>query len=197
MEYFGEAVILCGGKSRRMDFDKSFVKIHGRYMMEIIYEKLSHCFNRVKLCADSQERLSVFGLEIIEDIVKDRIGPSAGIYSALSQAATKYVFVAACDMPLINIAHIQFMQRLLEEHRYLPEALIPQNGEYIEPLYSFYSAGLAKKFAAEIKQGNYKIHDILNKCDVLYFAEKYSKMFDENLAMFTNINYITDLEKLL
>jgi molybdopterin-guanine dinucleotide biosynthesis protein A len=55
---------------------------------------------------------------------------------------------------------------------------------------------MAEKFAAEIEKGNYKIHDILKKCDTLYFDEKYSRLFDENLTMFTNINYKTDLEML-
>ena len=196
MDHFGDAVILCGGKSRRMDFDKSLAKINGRYMIEIISEKLSVCFKNVKLCADSGARLGIFGLDIIEDKIKGGIGPSAGICSALSQAATKYVFVAACDMPLINNDHIQFMKRVLERNAYTPGALIPVNGEYIEPLYAFYSAGIADKFAAEIKNGNYKIHEILKKCGALYLEDKYSRMFDENMAMFTNINYKTDLENI-
>ena len=194
MDFFGEAVILCGGKSRRMDFDKTLAKINGKYIIEMIYEKLSLCFENVRLCADSQERLSIFNLEVIEDKIKGRIGPAAGIYSALSQAATKYVFVAACDMPLINPEHIEFMKTILEKNAFVPDALIPRHGAYIEPLYSFYSTGIAETFAAEIAAGNYKIHSILQKCHPLYLEEKYSKMFDGNLTMFTNINYMADLE---
>jgi molybdopterin-guanine dinucleotide biosynthesis protein A len=196
VNHFGEAVILCGGKSRRMDFDKSLAKINGKYMIEMIYEKLAQCFASVKLCADSQERLSVLNLEVIEDKIAGRIGPVAGIYSALAQAAGPYVFVAACDMPLLNTAHIEFMKNLLTQHAYQPQALIPRHGGYIEPLYSFYATGLAETFAAEIAQGNFKIHDILQRCNTLYMAEKYSRMFDENLSMFTNINYKTDLERI-
>ena len=196
MKSFGDAVILCGGKSKRMDFDKALARINNRYMIEIISEKLSRCFDSVKLCADSKDRFNAFDLEVIEDKIKDRIGPVAGIYSALAQAATKYVFVAACDMPLIDPQHIEFMKSLLIHHAYKPDALIPMNGEFIEPLYAFYSADVAEKFASEIEKGNYKIHEVLKKCDTLYFDEKYSKMFDENLAMFTNINYKKDLERI-
>lgn len=196
MNYFGEAVILCGGKSRRMDFDKSFAKINGKYMIEIIYEKLSLCFENVKLCADAKERFRVVDLEVIEDKIKDGIGPAAGIYSALSQASAKYVFVAACDMPLINTEHIEFMKRTLEQHAFMPDALVPMNGEYIEPLYSFYSANMANVFKEEIGKGNHKIHNILKKCNVLYLEDKYSRIFDKDLAMFTNINYGVDLERI-
>ena len=197
LKLFGDAVILCGGKSRRMDFDKSFAKINGRYMIEIIHEKLSLCFENVRLGADSQDRFSSFNLEVIEDKIKERIGPAAGIYSALSQATTKYVFVIACDMPLLNTGHIEYMKSALAEKDFRPEALIPMNGGYIEPLYSFYSIDIANTFAEEISQGNYKIYNILKKCQALYLEDKHSRLFDENLAMFTNINCAADLERLL
>jgi molybdopterin-guanine dinucleotide biosynthesis protein A len=194
MKNFGEAVILCGGKSTRMDFDKSLIKINGKYMIEIIHEKLAVCFEKVRLCGGYSERFSAFGLEIIEDKIAGSIGPAVGIYSALAQAATKYVFVAACDMPLIDPEHIELMKHLLENNASKPDALVPMHGGYIEPLYSFYSAAIAGKFKEEIEKGNNKIHEILKKCHKFYLDEKYSKRFDENLAMFTNINYMADLE---
>ena len=223
MRYFGDAVILCGGKSERMDMDKSFVKIGGRYMIDIICGRLSECFDNIRLCADSKERLNGFGLEVIEDIVvsrangrahggaegnavdqnkiatkdrgNDRIGPAVGIYTALTHATSKYVFMTACDMPLVDPSHIEFMKRALEYHAYLPDALVPMNGRYIEPLYSFYSADMADMMEEEIRAGNYKIHRILDKCNTLYLEDHYSRIFDEELAMFTNINYAADLDK--
>jgi len=194
LEYFGNAVILCGGESKRMPFDKAFAKINGRYMIEIVYEKLTGCFENVRLCADSCERFRAFDYEVIEDMIKDRGGPAVGIYSALSKATTKYVFLAACDMPLADPHHIEFMKQTLRQNDYIPDALVPMNGGYIEPLYSFYSTDCVDIFREEITAGNYKIHEILKKLSVLYMDEKHSKAFDENLAMFTNINNIKDLE---
>ena len=193
MNCFSEAVILCGGKSKRMNFDKSLLKLNGRYMLEIIREKLAVCFDSIKLCGDAKERLNLFGLEVIEDKIKGGVGPAAGIYSALAQTACDYVFVTACDMPLIDCEHVSFMQRILEYNAGQPEALIPMIGSYIEPLYGFYSVRLTNRFATEINKGNYKIHDILKKSQTLYLDEKFSRIFDENLTMFTNLNYSTDL----
>ena len=197
MKYFGDAVILCGGKSKRMDFDKSFLKINGKYIIEIIYEELSPCFDHIRLSADAKERFGVFGLEVIEDKIQGYAGPAVGIYSALSQATSQYVFVVACDMPLINRGHVEFMKSILQSSSYLPDALVPMKGGYIEPLYSFYSAGIARTFAQEIDMGNYKIHEILRKCRTLYLEDKYSKSFAQNLDMFTNINCRADLERFL
>ena len=193
---FGDAVILCGGKSRRMGFDKSFAKIDGRYMIEAIRERLSVCFENIRLCADSSEKFSVFGLEVIEDTIKGRIGPAAAIYSALLQATSKYVFVVACDMPLVNPEHIESMKRVLQDNAFVPDALVPMNGEHIEPLYGFYSTGIAEKFLKEMENGNHKILNILKKCNTLYLEEEASRKFDKDLAIFTNINYAQDLEKI-
>ena len=197
MNYFGHAVILCGGKSNRMAVDKSLAKINGKYIIETIYEKLSRSFEIVSLGADSGERFRAFDIDVIEDRIKDRGGPMIGIYSALVQAKTKYVFVTACDMPLINFEHIEFMKRILARNAFVHDALVPMNGGYIEPLYSFYSTKIIEKVEEEIEKGNYKIHEILKKCNTLYLDDKYSKHFDENLSMFTNINYMEDLERFL
>ncbi|MCL2120962.1 MAG: molybdenum cofactor guanylyltransferase [Clostridiales bacterium] len=194
MDHFGEAVILCGGKSKRMGFDKSLLKINGRYMIDILVDKLSLCFDRVKLSGGERERLGVFDLEIIEDEAKAGVGPAVGIYSALKQTSSQYVFVTACDMPFIEPAHIQFMMDLLAYHKYTPEALVPMNGGFIEPLYSFYSAGMAERFEEEILRGNYKIHDILLNAKALYMDDRFSRIFSENMSMFTNLNYTADLE---
>ena len=177
-----------------MPFDKAFVKLKGKYMIEIIYEILMGCFKNVRLCADSGERFRAFDYEVIEDIIIDRAGPAVGIHSALSKATTKYVFLLACDMPLADPLHIEFMKQTLRHNDYIPDALIPMNKGYIEPLYSFYSVDCAGIFQEEIMAGNYKIHEILKKCNVLYMDEKHSKVYDENLAMFTNINTMEDLE---
>ena len=197
LNLFGDAVILCGGKSERMQFDKAFAKINGSYMIEIIYEKLSQCFDHVKLCADSRERLSMFGLDTIVDQAPAGAGagPALGIYSALSQATSNYVFVTACDMPLIDVDHIHFMKQLLTQSDTMPDALVPMCRGFIEPLYSFYSTNMVKHIEEELEQGNNKLHSILSKRNVIYMEEMHSRSFSPDLTMFHNINTKEDLEK--
>jgi len=195
MEQFGDAVILCGGASSRMSYDKSFIRIGDRYLVELLAEKLSSCFTKVRLGSSSAEKLCVFSLEVVEDLLEGRIGPAVGIYSALKNANSEYVFVTACDMPYIDPSHIEFMKQKIHQNEYYVDALVPINGRYIEPLYSFYSIRLIERFEEEILAGNFKIHSILKECNVLYLDDSYSRQFDADLKMFSNINYDTDLEK--
>lgn len=196
-KYFGEAVILCGGLSSRMPYNKSFIRINGRYLIDTIYEKLEKIFRTVKLSVSSSETYSVFNHDMVEDIIEGKKGPSVGIYSALENATSRYVFIVAGDMPYINLEHIEYMKKVIEENEYMVDALVPLNGGYIEPLYSFYSIDMAHYFKEELDKGNYKIKAALDRSNTMYMDEKHSKRFEANLNMFTNINYIEDLEKIL
>ena len=195
MNNFGEAVILCGGKSSRMGFDKSLAKINGTFMIDVIRQRLCTVFESVKLCisaATPKEKFNCFGLPIIED-VKEGGGPAVAILSALLQSTTTYIFVVGCDMPFLNSAHISFMKNKIENGEF-PDACIPMNDSNIEPLYGFYSVNMIKMFDDEIDNGSYKIATILQKCNTMYLEEKNSRLFDNDLAMFTNLNYKKDFK---
>ena len=248
MQPFGDAIILCGGKSERMTYDKALITIEGRYLIDIIAEKLSYSFNNIRLSADKKERFahmgceaiaggeanhtpfsadrrerfahmgreaivggeanytplnagkkdrfSRFGLEVIEDGIAGNIGPAAGICASLAHATTSYLFVIAGDMPYPNIAHIERMKQVLLERELQDEILVPLNGEFLEPLYAFYRYDLATRFAAAISEGQLGVNRIIRSCNTYYFPESESRAFDKELAMFTNINYLEDLERL-
>ncbi|MDR2167821.1 MAG: molybdenum cofactor guanylyltransferase [Clostridiales bacterium] len=195
MESFVEAFILCGGKSRRMGFDKALMKIGGEYVIEAMAAGLSSVFGGVNLCvggADS-DKFARFGINLIEDIYTGGIGPAAAIHAALSCAKSKYIFTIAVDMPLLNPDHILHMKSLVEKHA--PDALIPMNSGFAEPLYAFYSVDVLEIFACEIEKGEYAMRKILTKFDTFYMDECESRKFDANLAMFTNLNYPEELSK--
>ena len=196
MNKFGEAVILCGGKSSRMGFDKALAKVNGQYLLEIVAGKLRKVFDTVKLCASSREKFSFTGLEVIEDIEGAGTGPAVAILSALVQANATNIFVTACDMPFILPEHIAYMKSLLEGSDIAYDALIPINGEHVEPLYGFYSVSAIPVFREEVAEGRYKILNILNKCNVMYMPDVCSRKYDPHFRMFMNLNYKDDFERM-
>jgi molybdopterin-guanine dinucleotide biosynthesis protein A len=202
MKVFGDAVILCGGKSRRMGFDKSLLKIGGqnvgksdeRYIIEIMAEKLSQIFDNISLCANKADKFSHFGINIIEDIYKDGIGPAAAIHAALKSAKSKYVFAVAVDMPFVNTKHIAHMISLANIHK--PPALVPMKEGFSEPLYALYSTDILDIFEEQISLGKFSMRKMLSKFDTYYLDESESRNFDSNLTMFMNLNYVEDLANL-
>ena len=197
---FGDAVILCGGKSRRMGMDKSLLKIKGEFVINIMAAKLSEIFDNVGLCANLGGKFSQFGLPIIEDIYKDDgvdiIGPAAAIHAALTATRSQYIFAVAVDMPLLNISHITHMMHLLKGTNPRPDALIPLSGNFAEVLYSFYSKSTAATFESQIIDKNYTMRKIVKMFNSSFLEEEVSRNFDDKLTMFTNLNYVQDLKKL-
>ena len=57
MKDFGTAVILCGGRSTRMGFDKSLLKINDEYLIDIIGEQLEQVFDNVILATNSKGKI--------------------------------------------------------------------------------------------------------------------------------------------
>lgn len=95
--------ILTGGKSRRMHGqDKLFLDYQGEAFCDHIRRALGS-FPVVYLSAapDGQKRYASLGLPVVADVLPG-LGPMGGIYSGLLSCREPWLFVAACDMPLIR-----------------------------------------------------------------------------------------------
>lgn len=187
---FGTAVILCGGRSTRMGFDKSLIKINGKYLIDIIGGQLEQVFDNVILATNSMGKIKGMKYSGVTDLFPD-IGPLGGICTALSSNLSRYVFVTACDMPVINIGYVKYMMETVK--RLGADGIISCNGSYFEPLHAFYSVDMLETIENEIKNKNFKIFDVLCKCKIHYVEDSIVQGFRKEADMFANINYYSDL----
>lgn len=190
MKKFGTAIILCGGKSSRMGFDKSKIRIGEKLLIELIAEKLENIFEEIVLVAEDCRKFENLKYTILEDLKKN-YGPSGGIYTGLKFASSKYVFFLACDMPIINIQYIKLLMESVKDKDY--DAIIPKNKDWIEPLHAFYSKELIKDFEKGIEENNLVLYDIIKNSDIKYISDEITKEYNNKMNMFANLNYITDL----
>lgn len=193
MKEFGTAVILCGGKSTRMGFDKSLIKVNDRFLVEIIGERLEDIFDNIILVSNDKEKTKDLKYSGITDIIPN-LGPIGAIHTALKATKSKYIFVTACDMPIINVNYIRHMMSILEEENF--DGIISRNASFIEPLYAFYSVEMIKTFESEIKKKNLRLFDVLSKSNIYYVEEQIIKKYSKNMDIFTNINYKNELAQL-
>ena len=187
---FGSAVILCGGKSLRMGFDKCRITIGGKPIYEVIAEKLEAVFDDVILVTSNQNKITGSKYRVVEDIVKE-CGPLGGIYTGLKYAASEYVFFTACDMPFIDITLIGDIIDVLKENVYSGAVAI--NRGYIEPLHSFYSKALESSIKSSIDKGNYQISKLVQSSNIYLIEENYWNK-DQRSSIFSNLNYLKDLD---
>lgn len=191
MKKVGTAVILCGGKSSRMGFDKSKIKIGDRLLIELVAEKLGCLFEEIILVAEKKDKFKDLRYTVLEDLKKE-YGPAGGIYTGLKYASSKHVFFLACDMPIVNIRYIEYMLKNLRDNDY--DGIIPRHNNWVEPLHAFYSKNLIDAFEKGIMENNLVLYDIIRSSHILYIPEETTKKYNANMNMFSNLNYVSDLK---
>lgn len=180
------ALILAGGKSSRFGADKAFAEIDGKTLIEHIISLLEPHFKEIIISAQRPSAYMNLGCSVCSDILPG-LGPLAGIHSGLQAASDDYVFVIACDMPILSKALITQMRKIINEEK--PEAVVPGRSGFIEPFHGFYSKRLIPKIEKAAAGGT---------CGVFKFLKMIKPSVIDCLdeKIFYNINTPADLEKL-
>lgn len=175
------AVLMCGGKSRRMnEHPKHFLDYGGRTFLDQIAEQLSS-FDDIVLSCNTQ-------IEPYQNIC-DRIpgqGPIGGIASALWKTDKDLVFIVACDMPLITTGFINFLFERWEEAERNGEdydCLVPVAKGQKHPLCAIYRKRILPLVEEQIREKNYRLQALLQRLSVYYLEVPES--LEQNLR---NVN---------
>ncbi|MFA5524309.1 MAG: molybdenum cofactor guanylyltransferase [Tissierellales bacterium] len=194
MKKFGTAVILAGGKSARMGFDKQLLKINERRLMDSLISKLKHEFSEIIIVTNKPEYYQGLGDKITSDIIVGK-GPLSGIHAGLSLASNEISYFIACDMPNINLDYIRYMKESIRNIS--TSACITRFGSWIEPFNAFYSIKLKGEIEKHLFNGNRSINSLLEKVEVCYINEEDARRFSPNWDMFLNLNTKEELNNFL
>jgi molybdenum cofactor guanylyltransferase len=190
LKNFGTAAILCGGKSRRMGFDKRDIRIKGKLLIEIIAEQLEEVFEKIILISNEKEKFKHLKYTVVEDIIPDS-GAIGGIFTALNEASSKYVFITACDMPVLNVDYIKYMMELIESENI--DGVASCNSGDIEPLHAFYSKNMLPAINSQLDNKNFRLHYIIKQLNMKYVKDEIVREYCKDMSIFTNLNYKSDL----
>ncbi len=180
-------VILAGGKSTRMGRDKATLDFDGMPLYRRTFELLKNLFPAVLLAGDRPE-LALPGLKV----VPDRYPGSAlgGLYTALSNAETPWVFVTACDMPLIDPKVIEALLVLRQGY----DVVVPSTSGGLEPLFACYHRNCLEPMRQMLEQGQYRIFDFYQQLSTRYVLER--ELPEGGRKSLTNVNNPGDLHHL-
>lgn len=192
MKRFGSAIILAGGKSTRMGFDKQLLRLRERSLIEGLIRRLGGSFHETIVVTNRPELYIGLADKITGDIIPD-MGPLSGIHAGLSAASSEYSFVIACDMPQLNTKYIDHMMELLNKNESM--ACITKFGDWIEPINAFYSKALIDHIESFLMGGGKAVHRLLMNHNVEYIPEEVARGFSPDWGMFFNLNTREDLLK--
>ncbi len=194
MKKFATAIILAGGKSSRMGFDKQLLKIDERRLMDSLIQKLHKDFEEIIIVTNRPDLYIGLSHIITSDILKDK-GPLGGIHAGLKQSSSQYAFVVACDMPNINMEYVNFMKDRLSSSNCM--GCVTEFGNWIEPFSSFYSIELVDYIEKYLESNRRSINGLIQDFDITYIKENHARKFSPNWDMFLNLNTKEDLETYL
>lgn len=166
------AIILAGGKSRRMGQKKSTLLFQGKTFIEIILEKLKELGIRDILISGYEYKLNDESVSFVEDCFPDK-GPLAGIHAGLSRAINQTVLVLTEDAPLIPET---FLRQLMEEHeKKNSQITVTSLGDRIQQFPGIYEKNLVplcEKILQEEKSTVMKLIEKTGCLEVPFFGDE-------------------------
>lgn len=169
MAITASAIILAGGRSLRMGFDKQLLRLNDEYLLGRNLAILLEIFPEVIIVANEPQRLERIPNLDRARIVPDRIadaGPLAGIHAGLCAASSDFALVVSCDMPVIDADYIRLMTAMMDEAQDR-DGLINVNritGEP-EPFFAFYGKRLIPELEAFIGAGRRSLRHFIDHHD--------------------------------
>lgn len=176
------AVILVGGKSRRMGVDKAFLEIDGMPLFERVLAVCRETFARVILVGDQAARFACYGLPVHPDIYPG--SALGGLYTGIVQAETPYVFAAACDLPFPSGAAAGRLASL----RHGCDAVVPRSTDGFEPLFAVYSGTCREPMLRLLEEGNFRIYDLYPELNMRYVPMEELAALAGDDRIFVNVN---------
>jgi molybdopterin-guanine dinucleotide biosynthesis protein A len=149
-------IILAGGNSSRMGFDKGLADFRGKPLVQYSIDILQGICSRIIISSNSPFYLRL-GFPVQSDIFPGT-GPMGGIYSTLLRSETEHNLVLSCDTPFVTPA---LMRRLLENAEAYQVVLPASKPGFTEPLIGYYHKNNITALLGFIEGGNMKLIDYI------------------------------------
>lgn len=188
------ACVLAGGRGSRMGgVNKALVSFAGSTMLEHNILALSPLFGEVFLAARQEEPYEHLGLRVALDR-SELVGSLTGVLTALVNSRSEYVFVRACDAPMVEPA---LVADLLDRCSGRWDVVVPVHPHgYVEPLCAVYHQRCLPFVSAQLDRGDMRIRDFYECVRVLRVPVAQLRRWDPQLRSFANANTPEELDEL-
>ncbi len=188
------AIVLAGGRSRRLGRNKALEAIGGQPLIRRVIDRVSQVAEDVVVVAADEAQAQALPLEDRGRVALDLHpggGSLGGIFSGLSAARHHWAVVVACDMPFLNLDLVRRMLSLREG----ADAVVPVLEGRPEPTHSVYSKICLPHMERLLLANDLKISLFFDKVRVSYVPEDEILSLDSERLSFFNVNSPDDLER--
>lgn len=184
-------IILAGGNSRRMTFNKEFIKLNEDFLIHKSIKELKKVFNEIIVVSNNSKHYENLNVKIVRDIFYKK-GPLAGLHSGLCYSKSEFSFLTACDMPNIDENFIKFLISKLDTS--FDGVICVSKENKLLPMNAIYKNDLKENLRKELIKDNLKFVKFIEDNNFKFLKYEYWKEFDKK-NIFENLNTISELEK--
>jgi molybdenum cofactor guanylyltransferase len=185
------AVILAGGQSSRMGFNKALLDIGGIPLINILLNRILALTDHIVISSNDVDNYRFLNIPVVPDRYPGR-GPLAGLHAAMLQNAYSLYIVLACDLPNL---HVSLLRRLISfTHGF--DAAIPRTWDgRAHPLCAVYRRTCLPVVEKALLRGANKVIETFldNSLSIRWVDPDEGQFDDIDLA---NINTPEDLQRL-
>ena len=189
MEYTISAVILAGGKARRMNgADKGLQLLQNKPLISHVIERLQPQVVDISINANRHHtEYAQWGFPVFSDELPDFQGPLSGMLTALEKAKTDFVLFVPCDSPYFPQNLLEKLKSAVKNDRTLIAYACDEEREH--PVFCLMSVQLKEKLRHYLASGERRLLQFMKENGGI------SVKFTKEEGNFENFNTLDDLKK--
>jgi len=184
-------VVLAGGLSKRMGFNKAEAEVCGKSMLIRMIEKLQKVTPTIIVSSGSVTYPDISYQQIPDEF--PQCGPMGGIYSVLNASVSKLNLVVSCDIPLVSVSLLNYIISKAKVSNALLTLPVDYTGQQ-QLLCAVYHRDILSILKQQIDSNQLNMKSLLDLVPVKYLnIPKEHPLFQE--YAFTNINTTSALQQ--
>ncbi len=185
------AVILAGGRSRRMGFNKALLDLDGRPLISVVIDRVRPLTDRILISSNDEASYRFLNFPVVPDRFMD-CGPLAGFHASMLSNISSLYIMLACDLPNLQSPVLSNLVSLADG----VDAVIPRTEDgVVHPLCAVYRRTCLPSIERALQRGTNKVVEtFLNDTLVVRWVGPDEGQYRE--ADLANINTPEDLQRL-
>jgi len=182
------AILLAGGRSRRMGVDKATLLISGELLWQRQLRILSNLRpEALSVSAGTVPSWCPTEIEVVTD-KPPSCGPLSGVVAGLRRLQTSHLLVLAIDLPQMTPGHLHKLWSLARPGI----GVIPLHGDYFEPLCAIYPTEALDAAETALSSGDLSLQNLAQNLLRKSLAQVY-ELASEERPLYLNMNTPSDL----
>lgn len=183
------AVILAGGKARRMGGQDKGLQILGKQsLIEHVINRLQPQIHQISINTNrNQTEYAKFGFPVFSDELPDFQGPLSGMLTALEKTKSDFILFTPCDTPFFPMNLLDKLRSAVKNDRTLIAYACDEEREH--PVFCLMSVQLKEKLRHYLASGERRLLQFMKENGGI------SVKFTQEEGNFENFNTLDDLKK--